>query len=93
MSGHFIIFAFSAHLKKKNKKKQTKKQTKKNTTIVNNWDKTGTLSSLQTRTDTFANSLDPNETARNEPSHPDLHSLPFCFGFCAYTPTFNNGHA
>ena len=87
MSGHFIIFAFSAHFKKKKKKKNQKK------TIVNYWDKTGTLTSLQTQTDTFANSVDPNKTARNEPSHPDLHSLPFYFGFCAYTPIFDNGHA
>ena len=28
-----------------------------------------TVSALQTKTDTFANSVDPNETARYEPSH------------------------
>ena len=38
-----------------------------------------TLSSLQTNTDTFANSADLDETARNEPSHVDLHYLPFFF--------------
>ena len=36
-----------------------------------------TLSSLQTNTDTFANSADLDETARIEPSHLDLHFLPF----------------
>ena len=38
-----------------------------------------TLSTLQTKTDAFANSVDPDETACNEPSHQDLHCLPFCF--------------
>ena len=28
-----------------------------------------TLSALQTKTDTCANSIDPDETARDEPSH------------------------
>ena len=32
-----------------------------------------TLSALQTKPDTCANSVDPDETARNEPSHQDLH--------------------
>ena len=32
-----------------------------------------TLSSLQTNTDTFANSVDPDETAHNEQSHQDLN--------------------
>ena len=36
-----------------------------------------TLSLLQTKTDSFANSADPDEMARNEPSHLDLHCLPF----------------
>ena len=27
----------------------------------------------------FANSVDPDETAQNEPSHRDLYCLPFCF--------------
>ena len=40
-----------------------------------------TLSTWQTKTFTFANSVDPDETARNEPSHQDLHCLPFGFGF------------
>ena len=35
-----------------------------------------TLSACQTKTDTCANSIDPDETARNEPSHQDLHCLP-----------------
>ena len=38
-----------------------------------------TISFLQTNTDIFANSEDPDETARNEPSHQDLHYLPFCY--------------
>ena len=29
----------------------------------------------------FANSVDPNETVHNEPSHQDLHCLPLCFDF------------
>ena len=29
--------------------------------------------------DTFINSADPDETARNELSHKDLHGLPFCY--------------
>ena len=29
----------------------------------------------------FANNVDPDETAHNEPSHQDLHCLPFCFDF------------
>ena len=36
-----------------------------------------TPSARQTKTDTCANSVDPDETARNEPSHQDLHCLPF----------------
>ena len=27
---------------------------------------------------TYANSVDPDETAHNEPSHQDLHYLPVC---------------
>ena len=33
------------------------------------------LNHLKTKADTFANSVDPDETAHNEPSHLDLHSL------------------
>ena len=36
-----------------------------------------TFSSLQSNTDTFANSVDPGEMAHNEPSHQDPHCLPF----------------
>ena len=36
-------------------------------------------SALQTNTDAFANSEDPDEKARNEPSHLDLHRFPFCY--------------
>ena len=36
-----------------------------------------TLSALQIKTDTFANSVDPDKTARNESSHLELHCLPF----------------
>ena len=38
-------------------------------------------SALQTQTDNFANSKDPDETAGNKQSHQDLHCLPFCFCF------------
>ena len=37
-----------------------------------------TLSFLQNKTGTCANSVDPYETARNEPPHQDVHCLPFC---------------
>ena len=33
--------------------------------------------SLQSSTNTFANSADPDKTAHNEPSHQDLHCLLF----------------
>ena len=39
----------------------------------------------------FIDSVDPDETARNEPSHLDLHCLPFCSCFMADTPIRNNG--
>ena len=39
------------------------------------------LSVRQTKTDTCANSVDLDETARNEPSHLDLLCLPFLFEF------------
>ena len=48
-----------------------------------------TLVSLQTITDTTANRIDTDETARNEPSHLDLHCLPFCYWFLTETPIFN----
>ena len=51
------------------------------------------LSTLQTNTETYANSADPDETARNEPSHQDLHCLPFCFSVYTETPLFNEGPA
>ena len=40
-----------------------------------------TLSALQTEPDICANSVDPDETTHFEPSHQDLHCLPFCIGF------------
>ena len=46
---------------------------------------------LQTNTDTFANSADPDETVSNEPSHQDLHCLPFCLWFLTKTPIVKNG--
>ena len=39
------------------------------------------LSALQIMTDSYANSVDPDETARYEPSHQDLRCLQFCFFF------------
>ena len=35
---------------------------------------------------TFANSVDPDETAHNEHSHQDPHCLPFCYQFLTGTP-------
>ena len=49
------------------------------------------LSSLQTSSDTFANSADPDETARDEPSYQDIHDIPFCLIFFTETPICNNG--
>ena len=40
-----------------------------------------TFSALQIKLDTYANSVDPDEMAHNEPSHQDQHRLPFCFDF------------
>ena len=38
-----------------------------------------TLSVRQNKTDTCVNNVNPDETARNESSHQDLHYLPFFF--------------
>ena len=38
---------------------------------------TSTLSDLQNKPDTCANSIDPDESAHNQPSYQDLHVLPF----------------
>ena len=40
-----------------------------------------TPSSLQTNVHIFKNSADPDETARNKPSHQDLQCLPICYWF------------
>ena len=40
-----------------------------------------TSSSLQTSSDSYAYSADPDETAGNEPSQLDLPCLPFCLCF------------
>ena len=40
---------------------------------------------------TVANSVDPDETAPDEPSHLDPHCLPFCYRFFTETPVCNNG--
>ena len=50
-----------------------------------------TLSAQQASTDAYANSVDPDEMAHNEPSHQDLHCLPFCFSVYIEMPIFNNG--
>ena len=54
-----------------------------------------TFSALQTKSDTCVNGVDPDETARNEPSHQDLQCLQlYCFFFLSLTETFicNSGH-
>ena len=38
-----------------------------------------TLQVLETKTAEFANSIDPDEVAHNEPLHQDLHCLPSSF--------------
>ena len=48
--------------------------------------------SLAEKTDPCANSVDPDETARHEPSHQDLHCLPFRFRFYTETPICFSGH-
>ena len=48
------------------------------------------MHSIQTNTGTFANSVDPDETARDEPSHLDLHYLPYVIDFllkCLFATT------
>ena len=40
----------------------------------------------KTKTDICANSVDPDETASYEPSHQDLHCLPFFFYFRLKSP-------
>ena len=47
-----------------------------------------TLLAQQTKTCTFANRIDPDEMAHNEPSHLDLHCLPFCSCFIFPIPCF-----
>ena len=47
-----------------------------------------TFSFLQTKTGTFANSVD---AALNEPSHHDLHCSPFSFMSLIDTPVCHNG--
>ena len=43
-----------------------------------------------TFTNTYANSVDPDEKARNEPSHKDLQCLPFCSRFLTDMPIRKN---
>ena len=43
------------------------------------------------KTDTCANSVDPDEMAHNEPSHLDLHCLPFCLDYLTDIPICSNG--
>ena len=38
-----------------------------------------TILSLQIKLNNCANSADPDETARDEPSHQDLHCLPYYY--------------
>ena len=52
-----------------------------NTPVVNVQFSVIALQSGRPKPITYANSVDPDETARYEPSHQDLHYLPFCFRF------------
>ena len=45
-----------------------------------------TIFSPAVQTRHLANSVDPDETAHNEPSYQDLHCLPFCFVFWLTSP-------
>ena len=51
-----------------------------------------TLPARETKADTYANSVDPDDTDLNEPSHLDLHCLPFYFRFFSCTTICNSGH-
>ena len=48
------------------------------------------LSALETKIITLANSVDPDETAHNNPSHQDLHCLPLLLLFFANIPVYNS---
>ena len=50
-----------------------------------------TFSSMQTNTDAFVNSADPDETPYNESSHQDLHCFQSCYWFVTEIPICNNG--
>ena len=79
---------FSLKTKKKNKKKKKKKNRLLSAIIL--------LSNLSVNPSTpvdqniffffFANCVESDETAHNEPSHQDLHCLPFCFEILMVTP-------
>lgn len=45
-----------------------------------------TLSTLWTSTNTYANSVEPDEAAQNEPLHLALHCLPFYLMIFDYNP-------
>ena len=49
------------------------------------------LFSQAEQTSTCANSVDPDETARHEPSHLDIHRLSFSFRFLTETPIYISG--
>ena len=51
-----------------------------------------TLSAQETKIDIYANSVDPDEMACNEPSHLDLHCLLFCYWFLTESPICIGGH-
>ena len=50
-----------------------------------------TLSALNTKTDALSNSVDPDETAHNEPSHLDIHCLPMFLIYNCH-PFDSNGY-
>ena len=51
-----------------------------------------TLSAQKTEPDIYANSVDPDEMAHNEPFHQDLHCLLFCSLFYTEIPVCIIGH-
>ena len=58
-----------------------------------NQDEGVTLSALQIKTYTTANSVDSDGTAHNDVSHQTIKSLPFNLDyFMSDVPTFNNAH-
>ena len=51
-----------------------------------------TISAQLEKTNIYSNNVDPDETARNEPSHQDLNCLLFGSRFMTNIPIYSNEH-